>query len=115
MKNQVYIESIKTLSTLNEFESLLVERQQMHCSPFILKVFTDQLEDHIRKKVSEIHPPSLRSDVEVGLENIFRGDDSCAFWLSNPWSADNRKDGGLMWKYLENWRNKAKKSVQDES
>lgn len=103
---------LHTLSQLNQLEELLVERQQIFCSFFKFSTVREQLEDRIRKKVSELQPLVLRSDVEVGLEKIFWEDRCCASWLSYLWTGNKRRNGGMMWEYLKNWRKLANKSVK---
>lgn len=105
---------LRTLSKLNDLEDLLVERQQIICSPFKSRSVREQLEQRIRWKAEELQFPGLVSDVKVGLEKIFREDRCCASWLSYLWSGDNRRNGGLMWWYLENWRKMARDGHYDK-
>lgn len=104
------------IEALNKLEEKLVERQSVSCSmQYLLDKDMRQSDfkwfHHMRNVMgknldeSELlamaHEPALATlGLEKGLQDIFAHDTSCA---EDP-DKDKRKNGCLMWVYLDYWR-----------
>lgn len=83
---------------LREFEETLTERQEIYCS--LLLPRNQRLEIEKRMLIrAATDPVALDLGMEVGLKDIFRHDTYC----SNLLNTNKRRNGRLMWLYLQYW------------
>ncbi|XP_023666987.2 coiled-coil domain-containing protein 127-like [Paramormyrops kingsleyae] len=89
----------EAMNLLNELEDGLMERQDAYCSWTFPQDQRLQMEKNLLDKVAN-RPFAQALNIEGALKDIFIKDSLCAD-LGNK---DRRKNGSLMWVYLNNWK-----------
>ncbi|XP_077159988.1 coiled-coil domain-containing protein 127 [Paroedura picta] len=83
---------------LKEFEETLIERQEIYCSLMLPRHRRLEVEKDLLIRAAT-DPIALDLGMEVGLKDIFRHDTYC----SNLLNTNKRRNGRLMWLYLQYW------------
>lgn len=83
---------------LKEFEETLTERQEIYCSLMLPRNRRLEIEKNMLIRAAT-DPIALDLGMEMGLKDIFRHDTYC----SNLLNTNKRRNGRLMWLYLQYW------------
>lgn len=89
----------RAIATLKELEGQLMERQNIYCSHTQSRQLRKEMEENMLLKVAR-EPVGRELDLESNLRDIFKRDTHCADFLN----VDKRKNGSLMWVYLNYWQ-----------
>lgn len=89
----------RATAALKELEGMLVERQNAYCS--IIQPREQRLEMEKNMLLKVVKDPTVAElNLESDLKDIFKRDKHCADLLN----MDKRKNGSLMWVYLQYWQ-----------
>ncbi|XP_013879631.1 coiled-coil domain-containing protein 127 isoform X2 [Austrofundulus limnaeus] len=89
----------RATAALKELDGLLVERQNAYCS--VIQPREQRLEMEKNMLLKVVKDPTVAAlDLESDLKDIFKRDKHCADLLN----MDKRKNGSLMWVYLQYWQ-----------
>ncbi|XP_054847927.1 coiled-coil domain-containing protein 127 [Eublepharis macularius] len=83
---------------LKEFQEILAERQEIYCSLVLPRNRRLEIEKNLLIRAAT-DPIALDLEMETGLKDIFRHDTYCSHLLN----ANKRRNGRLMWLYLQYW------------
>ncbi|XP_037533052.1 coiled-coil domain-containing protein 127 [Nematolebias whitei] len=89
----------RATAALKELEGMLVERQNAYCSVIQPREQRLEMEKNMLLKVVK-DPTVAELNLESDLKDIFKRDKHCADLLN----MDKRKNGSLMWVYLQYWQ-----------